>query len=118
MPSSFTLDNALHRLAIYEFCLRFSGLLCMSRHHLDELEEIGGRPSFEEDGDEEDISVEMGWVTEMCARSIITGLLSLVADTEPFIVAQSGASIPECSVWRIIRAHQMIFGHVAVSRVQ
>ena len=59
----------------------------MSRTHLEELEEIGGRRSYDVDDDdddlEQDIDVEMGWVGETCLRAILLGLLSLLLDSQP-----------------------------------
>jgi hypothetical protein len=87
VPLSFTLDLALPRIAIREFVLRFSKLLDMSRAHLEELEEIGGRRPHEIDDDdddlEQDIDVEMGWVGETCLRAILLGLLNLYLGTQP-----------------------------------
>ena len=87
VPLSFTLDRALPRIAIREFVLRFSKLLDMSRTHLEELEEIGGRRSHgvdEDDSDiEQDIDVEMGWVGETCLRAILLGLLGLILGSRP-----------------------------------
>jgi hypothetical protein len=87
VPPSFTLDLALPRIAIREFVLRFGKLLDMSRTHLEELEEIGGRRSHEVDDDdddsEQDIDVEMGWVGETCLRAILLGLLSLFLNSQP-----------------------------------
>ena len=82
VPPSFTLDRALPRIAIREFVVRFSKLLDMSRAHLEELEEIGGRRPHEiDDADsdsEQDIEVEMGWISETCLRAILLGLLNLL----------------------------------------
>ena len=90
VPPSFTLDLALPRIAIREFALRFGKVLDMSRTHLEELEEIGGRRSREVDDDDDDdlmqdIDVEMGWVGETCLRALLLGLLSLLlnSQTEP-----------------------------------
>ena len=82
VPPSFTLDRALPRIAIREFVVRFGKLLDMSRAHLEELEEIGGRRPHEvDDADsdsEQDIEVEMGWISETCLRAILLGLLNLL----------------------------------------
>ncbi|KAH9963838.1 hypothetical protein BC827DRAFT_1118264, partial [Russula dissimulans] len=87
VPPSFTLDRALSRIAIREFVLRFGKLLDMSRTHLEELEEIGGRRSHDVDEDdddlEQDIDVEMGWVGETCLRAIFVGLLGQLLDNQP-----------------------------------
>jgi hypothetical protein len=84
VPPSFTLDRALPRIAIREFVLRFGRLLDMSRAHLEELEEIGGRRPYEvDDADsdsEQDIEVEMGWIGETCLRAILLGLLNLLVE--------------------------------------
>jgi hypothetical protein len=82
VPPSFTLDRALPRIAIREFVLRFGELLDISRTHLEELEEIGGRrsPDLEDD---DDIDVEMGWVGETCLRAILLGLLNLLLNDQP-----------------------------------
>ena len=82
VPPSFTLDLALPRIAIREFVLRFGKLLDMSRTHLEELEEIGGRRSYDLE-DDDDIDVEMGWVGETCVRAIFLGLLSLLLNNQP-----------------------------------
>ncbi len=89
VPPSFTLDLALRRIAIREFALRFGKVLDMSRTHLEELEEIGGRQSHEVDDDDDDddlkqdIDVEMGWVGETCLRALFLGLLSLLLNGQP-----------------------------------
>ena len=88
VPPSFTLDLALPRMAIREFALRFGKVLDMSRTHLEELEEIGGRRPHEVDDDDDDdlkqdIDVEMGWVGETCLRALLLGLLSLLLNSQP-----------------------------------
>ncbi|KAI9510943.1 hypothetical protein F5148DRAFT_975965 [Russula earlei] len=87
VPPSFTLDRALPRIAIREFVVRFGKILDMSRTHLEELEEIGGRRSHDIDDDddnlEQDIDVEMGWVGETCLRAIFLGLLNLLLNDQP-----------------------------------
>lgn len=86
VPPSFTLDRALPRMAIREFVVRFGRLLDMSRAHLEELEEIGGRRPHEVDepdsDSEQDIQVEMGWIGETCLRAILLGLLNLLSDSQ------------------------------------
>ena len=88
VPPSFTLDLALPRIAIREFALRFGKVLEMSRTHLEELEEIGGRRPHEVDDDDDDdlkqdVDVEMGWVGELCLRALLLGLLSLLLNSQP-----------------------------------
>ncbi|KAI9455425.1 hypothetical protein BJY52DRAFT_1213261 [Lactarius psammicola] len=94
VPPSFTLDRALPRIAIREFALRFGRLLDMSRTHLEELEEIGGRRPHEvDDADsdsEQDIEVEMGWISETCLRAILLGLLNLLLTVKLKLVASEG----------------------------
>jgi hypothetical protein len=87
VPLSFTLDLALPRITIREFVLRFSKLLDMSRTNLEELEEIGGHRPHEVDDDdsdlEQDVDVQMGWISETCLRAILIGLLSLYLGSQP-----------------------------------
>jgi hypothetical protein len=94
VPLSFTLDLALPRIAIREFVLRFSKLLDMSRANLEELEEIGGRRPHEVDDDdsdlEQDIDVQMGWISETCLRAILLGLLSLYLGSQPELGEKQG----------------------------
>ena len=94
VPPSFTLDRALPRIAIREFALRFGKLLDMSRAHLEELEEIGGRRPHEiDDADsdsEQDIEVEMGWISETCLRAILLGLLNLLSDNQVELGGKQG----------------------------
>jgi hypothetical protein len=82
VPPSFTLNRALPRIAIREFAIRFGELLDISRTHLEELEEIGGRRSHDLE-DDDDIDVEMGWVGETCLRAILLGLLNLLLNNQP-----------------------------------
>ncbi|KAH9046086.1 zinc-finger domain of monoamine-oxidase A repressor R1-domain-containing protein [Lactarius hengduanensis] len=94
VPPSFTLDRALPRIAIREFVLRFGRLLDMSRAHLEELEEIGGRRPHEvDDADsdsEQDIDVEMGWISEICLRAILLGLLNILSDSQVELGGKQG----------------------------
>ena len=82
VPPSFTLNRALPRIAIREFAIRFGELLDISRTHLEELEEIGGRRSHDLE-DDDDIDVEMGWVGETCLRAILLGILNLLLNNQP-----------------------------------
>jgi hypothetical protein len=104
VPPSYTLDLALPRIAIREFALRFGKILDMSRTHLEELEEIGGRRSHEVDDDDDDdleqgIDVEMGWVGETCLRALLLGLLSLLLNSRP----ESGEKREKKSIQDAIR---------------
>ncbi|KAI0295843.1 hypothetical protein B0F90DRAFT_1748888 [Multifurca ochricompacta] len=86
LPKSFTLERAMPRITIREFVIRFGKLFDMSRGHLEELEEIGGRRSHEVEGNnsdsEQDVDVEVGWVGETCLRSILVGFLGLLLDSQ------------------------------------
>lgn len=86
VPSSFTLEHGLQRVHIHDFALRFASLLDLPRAHLDELADVGGRRgTCDHDIDEgEDASVVIGWVTEACVRALLSGLLSLVGDSDEF----------------------------------
>ena len=94
VPPSFTLDRALPRIAIREFVVRFGKLLDMSRAHLEELEEIGGRRPHEVDDpdsdSEQDVEVEMGWISEICLRAILLGLLDLLSDSQVELGGKQG----------------------------
>ncbi|THH16731.1 hypothetical protein EW146_g3952 [Bondarzewia mesenterica] len=83
VPPAFDLETALARIEIREFVLRFAPLLDISRAHLDELEEIGGRGRRVIDLDEEDVDeVVLGWVTESCVKAVIVGLLGLLVESD------------------------------------
>ena len=66
----------------------------MSRAHLEELEEIGGRRPHEvDDADsdsEHDVDVEMGWIGETCLRAILLGLLNLLSDSQVELGGKQG----------------------------
>ncbi|KAI0066131.1 hypothetical protein BV25DRAFT_1897659 [Artomyces pyxidatus] len=83
VPPSFTPQLAYPRIAIREFFVRFAPKE-ISRTHLDELEEIGGRRSFDDDElDAEvpgEVEVEMGWVSETCVKAMLMALLGLIAE--------------------------------------
>ncbi|KAH9062457.1 hypothetical protein EDB87DRAFT_1607472 [Lactarius vividus] len=105
VPPSFTLDRALPRIAIREFVLRFSKLLDMSRAHLEELEEIGGRRPHEvDDADsdsEQDIDVEMGWISEICLRAILLGLLNILSDSQVELGGKQGKKVIQDAIQEI-----------------
>ncbi|KAI0043666.1 hypothetical protein FA95DRAFT_1597841 [Auriscalpium vulgare] len=86
VPTSFDADLATPRIAIREFLIRFWPLLDISRTHLEELEEVGGRRAFDEDDVDldagEDIGVEMGWVSETCVKAMLSALLGLIAEDD------------------------------------
>ncbi|TFY66270.1 hypothetical protein EVG20_g4823 [Dentipellis fragilis] len=85
VPASFSLENALARIGIREFVLRFSSVMDVSRACLEELEEIGGvstrrlHGGDEDEGD--DIGVCLGWISEPALKSMLLGLLGLVVES-------------------------------------
>ncbi|KAF9447957.1 hypothetical protein P691DRAFT_760343 [Macrolepiota fuliginosa MF-IS2] len=77
IPVRLSLEDAEARFNIREFVLRFADLFepTLPRANLEELEEIGGGRHQGRDEDEEMAS----WVSEFCVKSIIVGLLNLIA---------------------------------------
>lgn len=82
MATDLAFDDAEIRFHIREFSLRFASALQLAHSHLDELEELsgenlgpGGGWDVEVDSDVEVIS----WVSELCAKSIVQGLLDILA---------------------------------------
>jgi hypothetical protein len=126
VPPSFTLDRALPRIAIREFVVRFGKLLDMSRAHLEELEEIGGRRPHEvDDADsdsEQDIEVEMGWISETCLRAILLGLLNLLlSDSQVELGGKQGNKAIQGAIEEIkaSRANlSRIWGALAILRAE
>lgn len=101
VPASFTYNTALTRMAIREFVLRFSEQLDIPRSNIEELEEIGGssdsrRRALLDDDEEQSIMTEqecevvLGWVSEVCVKSIIVGLLNLIAENESVVGSREG----------------------------
>ncbi|VDC04147.1 unnamed protein product, partial [Peniophora sp. CBMAI 1063] len=89
LPSSFTLPHALSRAHIHDFVLRFCEFFPdVNKGMMDELGEVGGRggkPDEEEgggEGEEVDVGVRVGWVSEGCLRGVLLGLLALAVDAE------------------------------------
>jgi len=76
VPVRLTQKQADERILIREFLLRFSDLLDppVAKIHLEELEFIGGRSRR---GDEDEDA--NAWISEMCVKSILTGVLGLLA---------------------------------------
>lgn len=76
---NLTLGEAEARFQIREFVLRFAPVMdpVIAKTHLEELEDIGGRGRAC-DEDEEMVS----WVSEACVKSIVVGLLGLLANDE------------------------------------
>lgn len=73
IPVIFDLKEAEARFAIREFITRFASIMepPIAQVHLMELEDIGG--------DHEDGEEMAGWISEACIRSIILGVLGLLA---------------------------------------
>ncbi|CCL99094.1 uncharacterized protein FIBRA_01108 [Fibroporia radiculosa] len=76
VPVLLNQDTAEARIHIREFCLRFSVVLNIGKSYLDELEVLAGVNGTPED--DEELS---GWVSEACAKAIILGLLSVIAES-------------------------------------
>ncbi|GJE97776.1 hypothetical protein PsYK624_139970 [Phanerochaete sordida] len=82
IPTDLALEDVETRLHIREFMVRFGSVLQMPHSHLDELEEISGDnlgPAGGWDVDLDDSFEIIGWVSELCARSIIQALLGAIA---------------------------------------
>ena len=80
--TELTVGDAVTRMHIREFCTRFASALQLTHGHLDELEEVSGENLGPTTGWDVDLGSEhdiIAWVSELCARSIIQGLLDLVA---------------------------------------
>jgi hypothetical protein len=90
LDGSFPLAEAESRMHIREFVLRFASIMdskSLSRKILEELEEIVGDDSKSRgrgwDSDDEDDDEEVvGWVSEMCAKGVVMGLLGLIHSDE------------------------------------
>ncbi|KDQ57441.1 hypothetical protein JAAARDRAFT_193771 [Jaapia argillacea MUCL 33604] len=76
VPTSLSYSSAESRMYVREFVMRFSmgGLLDVTKTHLDEFDELGGRGMSE---GEDEGEVEVGWVSEGCVRSVLMALLGL-----------------------------------------
>ncbi|PPQ84593.1 hypothetical protein CVT25_015796 [Psilocybe cyanescens] len=74
IPVKLTQVEADERIFIREFILRFSDSLdpIIAKTHLDELERIGGSLRTHDDD-------TVDWVSEVCVKAMITGLLGLLA---------------------------------------
>ncbi|KAF4620528.1 hypothetical protein D9613_000295 [Agrocybe pediades] len=86
VPVALTQEQVDERILIREFLLRFSELLDppIAKMNLEELEFIGGKSRRNEDEDDANI-----WVSEACVKSILTGLLGLLAKDQPMDVAKT-----------------------------
>ncbi|KAI0355707.1 hypothetical protein OH77DRAFT_1511521 [Trametes cingulata] len=82
LPTPLSYNDALQRLNIREFLLRFAHLTDIARSHLEELEELGSSKFGDadlDDDDESDGPELVGWVSEVALRAILVGLLTLIS---------------------------------------
>jgi hypothetical protein len=77
IQTSLSYDDLLARMHIYAFVSRFSPTFAhpLSKAHLGELERVNGDTN--EEVDEGELTK---WVSENCAKSIVMGLLDVVAN--------------------------------------
>ncbi|KAI0339785.1 hypothetical protein BDW22DRAFT_1399341 [Trametopsis cervina] len=82
IATDLTLTDAETRIHIREFVVRFSSVLQINHSQLEELEEISGdnlgETSHWDDSQTGDAEI-ISWVTDLCARSVIQGLLEVLA---------------------------------------
>ncbi|EIM82913.1 uncharacterized protein STEHIDRAFT_124233 [Stereum hirsutum FP-91666 SS1] len=105
LPSNFSHSAALARMGVREFVLRFSNLFDMTRPNLEELEEIAGssvngrrHAVLDDDEDEEmmteeECEVSLGWVSEVCVKTIVVGLLHLIAENDAAVGSSQGRKL-------------------------
>lgn len=75
----FSQEAAAARIHIREFVLRFFELFDLSKARLSELDIIGGNAvAVDEDADEDCIT--SSWVSEVCLREILVGLLVTIGE--------------------------------------
>lgn len=82
VATDLTITDAETRLHIREFCLRFASPLQLTHNHLDELEEPSGDNLGPAGGWDIDVDSDqdiIAWVSEFCAKSVIQGLLDVIA---------------------------------------
>ncbi|KAH9892790.1 hypothetical protein C8Q73DRAFT_73105 [Cubamyces lactineus] len=83
MTTPMAHEDALQRLNIREFLLRFSHLMDVARGHLEELEELGckryGSKDMVSDGPTSDGAVLVAWISEPAIKAILVGLLTLLS---------------------------------------
>jgi hypothetical protein len=89
IPRALTYQAVEDRLLIREFVVRFMDLLDIPAGRIDELENIAGDEINEEsqadddDDDDDDNSgekVSVSWVSEVCVRDVVSGILGLLAE--------------------------------------
>ena len=79
LPTPLTFDDALERMNIREFLLRFAHLADIARSHLEELEELATDDPYttmtaEDDDDESPL---VGWISEPALKAILAGLVAI-----------------------------------------
>ncbi|KAI0335003.1 hypothetical protein GY45DRAFT_1358661 [Cubamyces sp. BRFM 1775] len=83
MSTPLTHEDALLRLNIREFMMRFSHLTDTARGHLEELEELGckrfGSNDLDNDGPTSGGTELVAWVSEPAIKAILIGLLTLLS---------------------------------------
>ena len=110
LPTPLPHDEAIRRMNIREFLLRFAHLADIARTHLEELEELASANPYTDTLDTDDEEYDgprlVGWISEPALRAILIGLMSLLAkdaderddDTSPFTnaiqqIRASGANL-------------------------
>ncbi|KAI8993888.1 hypothetical protein BD414DRAFT_576506 [Trametes punicea] len=83
IPTPLDYEEALQRINVREFLLRFSHLTDVSRGHLEELEELGGERLGEVSREEQDGNLRAfdvaTWIPEVSVKAILIGLLTLLS---------------------------------------
>ncbi|RPD54734.1 hypothetical protein L226DRAFT_560379 [Lentinus tigrinus ALCF2SS1-7] len=112
LSTPLTYNDALTRMNIREFLLRFAHLADVSRTHLEELEELATNDPYTTttNEDDEDESPLVGWVSEPALKAILIGLVSIFSrdadendeDTSAFVktihaLRASGANVSK--IW-------------------
>ncbi|KAI0762100.1 hypothetical protein BD413DRAFT_585522 [Trametes elegans] len=80
MSTPLTYNDALCRVDIREFILRFGHLADIARGHLEEFEELGSSVLGPSDEDSQDIDGPelVGWVSEPAFKATLVGLLTVL----------------------------------------
>ena len=82
VATDLNLADAESRIHIREFVVRFASVLQIPHSHIEELDEISGDNLGEilewDDHHADDVEI-ISWVSELCAKEIIRGLLDILA---------------------------------------
>ncbi|KAI0766519.1 hypothetical protein BC629DRAFT_1737547 [Irpex lacteus] len=81
IATDLTLEDAESRIHIREFVVRFATVLQIPHSHLEELDEISGDnlgEILDWDGHQSNDMDIISWVSELCAKGIIQGLLDVL----------------------------------------